>query len=177
MNTKDLEQLWEAHLRQEFDDKNASATMETMIDSPYVNHIPTMTGGVGKENLEHFYAHYFIPKIPKDTQLELISRTVSKNRLVDEFILSFTHDTELAFMLPGVPPTGRHVELPHVVIVTFEGNKIANEHIYWDQASLLVQVGLLDSQKLPVVGVEQAQKLRNKTLPSNTLFKSWGKQW
>lgn len=169
----DLEKIWEEHLKTEFETKNVDATMQTMIDEPYVNHIPTMTGGTGKKLLHHFYANYFIPKIPSDTNLELISRTVGKERLIDEFILTFTHDTQLDFMLPNIPPTGKFVELPHVVIVTFAGDKIANEHIYWDQASLLAQVGLLDINDLPIVGKEQAAKLRNKNLPSNSLIKDF----
>ena len=62
-------------------------------------------------------------------------------------------------MLPGIPPTGKRVEIPHVVVMKFENGKVAHEHIYWDQASVLVQVGLLDPVNLPVAGVEQAGNL------------------
>jgi len=88
-----------------------------------------------------------------------ISRTIGKDQVVDEFIVSFTHDTEWDYLLPGIPPTGKRVELPHVLVMKFEKGKIAHEHLYWDQASLLVQVGLLEPASLPVVGVEQARKL------------------
>jgi carboxymethylenebutenolidase len=98
--------------------------------------------------------------MPGDTEVTRISRTVGKDQLVDELILSFTHDVEIDFMLPGVPPTGKHLEIPLVAVIKFKDGKIAHEHIWWDQASLLVQVGLLDPARLPVVGVEQAQKLR-----------------
>jgi carboxymethylenebutenolidase len=97
--------------------------------------------------------------MPDDAVLRRISRTVSSNRVVEEFVLEFTHDVEVPFMLPGVPPTGRKVRLPHVVIMGFEGDKVAYEHIYWDHASLLVQVGLLDPAGLPIAGVEQAERL------------------
>ena len=74
-------------------------------------------------------------------------------------ILKFTHDIPIEYMLPGIPPTGRHVELAHVVVMKFKNNKIAHEHIYWDQGSLLAQIGLLDAKLLPVVGLKQARKL------------------
>ena len=86
-------------------------------------------------------------------------------------VIAFTHDVQMEAILPGVPPTGRRVEVPFVVVMAFEGDKVAHEHIYWDQASVLVQVGLLDAGKLPVTGVEQARKLLDKSLPSNTLMR------
>ncbi len=73
--------------------------------------------------------------------------------------MRFTHETQWDSLLPGIPPTGKRVELPTVVVMKFENGKIAHEHIWWDQASLLVQVGLLDPRNLPVAGVEQARKL------------------
>ena len=97
--------------------------------------------------------------MPNDAQVTPISRTVGKDQVVDELIVSFTHDSPWDYLLPGVPPTGKRVELPHVVVMKFENGKVAHEHIYWDQASLLVQVGLLDPANLPVAGVEQARNL------------------
>jgi carboxymethylenebutenolidase len=99
--------------------------------------------------------------MPHDTKITRISRTVGKNQVVDELILSFTHDIEIKSMLPGLQPTGKYVELPHVVIMKFKGNKIAHEHIYWDQASLLAQIGLLDPIGVPIKGVEQAERLKD----------------
>jgi carboxymethylenebutenolidase len=169
----DLEALWEQHTTFEFATRDVAATMHTMVAEPYVNHIPVMTGGVGGEELARFYAHHFIPKCPADFRLVPISRTVGADRLVDEFVASFTHDVEIDWMLPGVPPTGKYVEVPTVAIVNFRGDKLYHEHIYWDQASVLVQIGLLDPANLPVAGAESANKLLDETLPSNTLMKRW----
>jgi carboxymethylenebutenolidase len=86
-------------------------------------------------------------------------------------IFSFTHTQEMPWMLPGVSPTNRRVEIPLVAIVRFRDGKLAHEHIYWDQASLLVQVGLLDSEGLPVTGAEQADVLLDRTArPLNRLL-------
>src|SRR3954470_19058486 len=93
-----------------------------------------------------------------DAVLTPIARTVP-SRVVDEFVLEFTHDTELPWMLPGVAPTGRRVRIPTVVVMGFDGDRVASEHIYWDQASVLVQVGLLEPSALPAAGAEQAARL------------------
>jgi carboxymethylenebutenolidase len=64
-------------------------------------------------------------------------------------------------MIPRIPPTGKYIELSIVVIMKFKGNKIAHEHIYWEQASLLKQLGLLDNSKeLPIIGIEQSKNLQ-----------------
>ena len=107
----------------------------------------------------NFYKNHFIGKMPKDFRVTNISRTVGKDQVVDELIISFTHDIEIEYMLPGVAPTGRYVEIPHVVVMKFKNNKISYEHIYWDQASVLVQIGLLKSEKIPITGIQQAKKL------------------
>ncbi len=156
-----LEKLWEEHLHCEFELKDADATMATMGENPFVNHIPTMAGGYGYKNVYHFYKTHFIPKIPADINVSSISRTVGKDRLVDELILYCTHDREIDFMLPGIAPTHKFIELPHVVVVYFKDNKVIGEHIYWDQATLLVQIGLLDPKQYPVTDAEQAQKTLN----------------
>lgn len=165
-----LIQLWEDHMRFEFETKDAAATLETMGEEPYVNHIPTATGGHGRNLLLNFYGHIFIPQMPDDTQTELIWRTVDEDTLVDEFIFKFTHDRQVDFLLPGVKPTGKYVEVPTVVSVYFDGDKIVREHIYWDQASVLVQIGLLNPDGLPVLGREGAEKFRDPTRPSNRLI-------
>ncbi|MDU1666570.1 MAG: dienelactone hydrolase family protein [Bradyrhizobium sp.] len=169
----DLSSLWDRHTELEFATRSAEATMGTMVAEPYVNHIPTMTGGVGYKDLLRFYANHFIPKTPADTKLVPISRTIGADRVVDEMLFCFTHDIEIDWMLPGIPPTGKYVEIPLVAIVRFRGDKLYNEHIYWDQASVLVQIGLLDPAKLPVAGIETAKKLVDESLPSNTLMKRW----
>jgi carboxymethylenebutenolidase len=155
----DLVQLWEEHTSHEFSTRDTEATLETMVDDAYVNHIPVLTGGYGKGALRDFYSRDFIPSMPPDTTLTPISRTVGDNQLVDEMIFSFTHTQEMPWMLPGVPPTNRHVEIPLVAIVRFRDGKLAHEHIYWDQASVLKQIGLLTDESLPVRGAETARKV------------------
>ena len=154
-----LNDLWEEHLRDEFATKDTSATLETMVVDAYVNHIPVMTGGVGREQLGEFYSRHFIPKMPPDTEIVPISRTIGAERLVDEMIFRFTHTIEMDWMLPGVAPTGKRVECALVVIVHFRDGKLAHEHIYWDQASVLKQIGLLHDPALPVCGAESARKV------------------
>ncbi|WP_420223273.1 dienelactone hydrolase family protein [Pigmentiphaga litoralis] len=171
-----LSALWDKHTEYEFAVRDADKTMATMVAEPYVNHIPTMTGGVGHEQLHYFYQHHFIPRTPKDTRLIPISRTIGLTQIVDEMVFCFTHDTEVDWMLPGVPPTGKTVEIPLVAIVKFRGDKLYHEHIYWDQASVLAQVGLIDPAGLPVAGAETARKLLDETQPSNTLMTAWGKR-
>ncbi|WP_431033258.1 dienelactone hydrolase family protein [Pseudomonas yamanorum] len=168
-----LSDLWDEHVCHEFDTRDVPATMATMVAEPYVNHIPTMTGGVGAKELSRFYQHHFVHGNPKDMALTPLSRTVGASQIVDEFIMSFTHDSEIDWILPGVAPTGRFVEIPMLGVVKFRGPKLYHEHIYWDQASVLVQIGLLDPTGLPVAGVVTAQKLLDESLPSNTLMPSW----
>lgn len=166
-----LNDLWEKHLREEFTTHDTNATLETMVPDAYVNHIPVLTGGVGREQLREFYSRHFIPRMPPDTEIVPISRTIGTERLVDEMIFRFTHTVEMDWMLPGVAPTGKRVECALVVIVHFREGKLAHEHIYWDQASVLVQLGLLDSSRLPVAGNEIARKLSDPSLPSNGLIR------
>ena len=168
----EMVRLWELHTQLEFATKDASATVDTMTPDNYVNHAPVMTGGRGRDEMIDFYGNHFIPKMPADTSLRLLARTVDKDRLIDEFVFAFTHDVGMDWMLPGIPPTHRKVEIPKVVVVRFEGDKIACERIYWDRASVLVQIGVLDRGSLPVTGVEQARKFENPQLPSNALFRS-----
>ena len=155
----DLGALLDEHVAREFADFDVDATMKTMVPEPYVYCVPTVTGGFGGKGVRRFYSEHFINQIPKDAKVTAISRTIGKDQVVDEFIVSFTHDTQWDYLLPGIAPTGKRVELPHVLVMKFENGKVAHEHVWWDQASLLVQVGLLDPAKLPVVGVEQARKL------------------
>lgn len=173
MSDHDLVALWEAHCRYEFETRDVDATMATMVATPYVNHVPTMTGGVGHDELKRFYKYHFIGANPADFRLTLVSRTVSADRLVDEFIVHFTHTTEIDWMLPGIAPTGREVSVPTVAIVQFKDGKLIHEHIYWDQASVLVQIGKLDPKGLPVAGAETAHKVMDKAKPSNALMTRW----
>lgn len=169
----DLSALWDKHCEYEFGTRNVDDTMSTMVAEPYVNHIPTMTGGYGYKDLHRFYLNHFVHGNPADTKLVPISRTVGADRVVDEMLFCFTHDREIDWLLPGVPPTGKYVEIPLIAIINFRGDKLYNEHIYWDQASVLVQIGVLKPDGLPVAGVETARKLVDPSLPSNTLMARW----
>jgi carboxymethylenebutenolidase len=157
-NESNLGAVFDKHLEYEFERKDVDATMSTMTEEPYVLHVPTLTGGRGYDELYSFYKNHFIGKMPKDFNITSISRTVGKDQVVDELIISFTHDTEFEYMLPGVAHTGKYVEIPHVVVVKFKDNKISHEHIYWDQASVLVQIGVLKPEN-SITGIEQAKKL------------------
>jgi carboxymethylenebutenolidase len=169
----DLSALWEEHCEHEFGNRDVHRTMATMVAEPYVNHVPTLTGGVGHRELSRFYKWHFIDANPADTRLIPVSRTVGADRVVDELLFCFTHDREIDWMLPGIPPTGKYVEIPLVAVVNFRGDKLYHEHIYWDQASVLVQIGVLDPAGLPVAGVATARKLLDESLPSNELMRNW----
>jgi len=162
--------LFDVHTHAEFVTRDINATMATMSDCPHITNVPTMTGGFGRDAVRHFYDSWFVGHLPVDWTVELLSRTESKDQVVDEVIASFTHDCPMEVFLPGVPPTGRKVTIPLVVVVGVKDGKVAHEHIYWDQASMLVQIGLLDPAKLPVSGAEQAARLLDPSLPSNTLI-------
>lgn len=185
----DLESVWEEHVALEFATKDAAATMRTMVAEPYVNHVPTLTGGIGQKDLFEFYRDYFIPSNPPSTAMRLVSRTIGVDRVVDEMVFSFEHTQPIPWMLPDVPPTGKKVSVALVAIVCIRGGKLYHEHIYWDQASVLVQLGLLDPklvpqsmreqgmERLPVVGAESARKVLDESSePSNELLSSWKKR-
>jgi carboxymethylenebutenolidase len=159
MKKYDLEKLWDEHTKYEFATPDVEATLATMVDDAYVNHVPVMTGGKGKSALRAFYGTDFIPCIPPDFKMTDVSRTVGESRLVDEMVISFTHTIEMPWILPGVAPTGRYVEVPLVAIVGFREGKLAHENIYWDQASVLKQIGLLNGDGLPAHGAETAHKV------------------
>jgi carboxymethylenebutenolidase len=168
---KGLGAKFDAHTDAEFKTRDIEATMATMSAAPHVTHVPTMTGGAGRDGVRAFYERWFIGHWPADTKITPISRTIGEDRVVDEVIISFTHDCDMPAILPGVAPTGCKVTIPFVVVVGFEKDgKIGFERIYWDQASMLVQLGLIDKAKLPVSGAEQAARLVDPSLPSNTLI-------
>ncbi|POS69410.1 hypothetical protein DHEL01_v212194 [Diaporthe helianthi] len=190
----DLETIWEEHTYYEFADRSVEHTMSTMVQEPYVNHVPTMTGGIGREALSHFYRHNFIFNNSADTELELISRTKGIDRIIDEFIFKFTHDQVIDWILPGVPPTHKKVEIPFTAVVNIRGDRLYHEHIAWDQSSVLRQLGLLPEYlpfpyplpegsvagagnknieyRVPVAGIETAHKMRDRNAgSSNEMFK------
>jgi carboxymethylenebutenolidase len=167
---KGLGALFDAHTDAEFKTRDIEATMATMSQVPHVTHVPTMTGGWGRDDVRRFYETWFINHWPEDIVVTPISRTVGETQVVDEVMISFTHDCEMPALLPGVKPTGRKVTVPFVVVVGCKDGKIEFERIYWDQASMLVQLGLIDASKLPVSGAEQAARLLDPQRPSNTLI-------
>ncbi|PYI11747.1 hypothetical protein BO78DRAFT_358428 [Aspergillus sclerotiicarbonarius CBS 121057] len=180
----DLEKIWDEHTYYEFGDRSVEKTMATMVQEPYVNHIPTMTGGIGRAKLSNFYLHHFIFKNPADTSLELISRTVGIDRVVDEFIACLTHVQEIDWLLPNIPPTHKPLRIPCTSVVNIRGDRLYHEHIAWDQATVLMQLGLLPEWlpfpyelpggktpapgkkfevRTPAAGVQTAEKLRDET--------------
>ncbi|KAI2820423.1 hypothetical protein CBS147343_10492 [Aspergillus niger] len=188
----DLEVIWEEHTYFEFDNRSVEQTMATMVQERYVNHIPTMTGGIGRDELTRFYRDHFIFNNPPDTKNELISRTIGIDRVVDKFIMTFTHDSEVDWLIPGIPPTGRKLEIPFMAVVNIRGDRLYHEHITWYQATVLKQLGLMPEflpfpypltggkrpahgrsfeVRAPVAGAETAAKMRHKSsVPSNQLF-------
>jgi len=165
-----LSAKWDDHVKFEFATCDTEDTLKTMVPDAYVNHVPVMTGGVGHDELREFYSKRFIPQMPPDTSMTPVSRTIGIDRVVDEMVFEFTHTIKMDWMLPGVAPTGKHVKVALVVIVHFRDGKLAHEHIYWDQASVLAQLGLIEAGSLPVAGVESAEKVLNPRLPSNELM-------
>jgi len=166
-----LNDLWTEHLRAEFTAHSAEEAIATMVAHPRVKAVPVITGGDGKEEVHEFYAKYFLPQIPPDIEMVPVSRTIGQGRLVDEMVLRFTHTIPMEWMLPGIPPTGKRVEVALLVVVQFDGDKLAHEHVYWDQASVLVQLGLLQPVGLPVVGAEGARSVLDRSKPLNDLIR------
>ena len=169
-----LSDLWEEHMKAEFVARSADDAVAAMVEDAHVNHVPVMTGGVGREQVREFYRTSFIPQMPPDLQIIPISRTIGTERVVDEMVVTATHSVQMDWLLPGLPPTGKRMEIAVVAVIHFRAGKLASEHIYWDQASVLVQLGLLDSRTLPVAGAESAQKVLDPTLPANTLIERAG---
>ncbi|HWC37802.1 MAG TPA: nuclear transport factor 2 family protein [Acidimicrobiales bacterium] len=166
---------WEAHTSAEFESRDADAAIATMTDRPVLIHVPVGTGATGREPLRKFYREVFIPQVPPDTSLNLLSRTVASDRLIDEFILEFTHTVQIDWLIPGVAPTGQRVAVPHVAVIAFDGDKIASEHIYWDQASVLAQLGIIDLS-LPILGGDQSARLLDANARANRLIEELGQR-
>ena len=168
---QELTDLWEEHLRHEFETRDTRSTMDTMVSDAYVNHVPVLTGGSGYDELQEFYSKYFIPEMPPDAEMLPVSRTIGEDRLVEEFVFRFTHTVQMDWILPGVPPTDKPVEVAMIVMVEFRDDKLSCERIYWDQASVLVQVGLLEAGDLPISGADSARKVRDPSIAANQLIK------
>jgi len=143
LSPQQLELLWAEHLKGEFESKDVEATLATMVEDAYVNHMPVSTGGRGKDALRAFYRDDFIPSWPEDLQMTPVNRVVGEGQLVDELHLTFTHSKPMPWLLPNVAPTKKKIAMDVVVVVQFRGDKLACERIYWDHAAVLRQADLL----------------------------------
>ena len=153
-------QVWRQHTFAEFVTKDLEGVLATMVQEPHVLMVPTGLGGAGRVALREFYAERFIPQIPSDMRPITVSLTIGIDRIVEELIYEFTHDIEMQWLAPGIAPTGNFVVLPVTAIIEFERDKIAHEHLYFDQATLLIQLGVLQPSAVPMNGIESAHKLR-----------------
>jgi carboxymethylenebutenolidase len=144
ISVQQLEQVWTEHLKGEFESKDVEATLATMVDDAWVNHMPVNTGGRGKDALRRFYRDDFIPSWPDDLEMVPVNRVIGQGQIVDELRLTFTHSKPMPWFLPNIAPTLRTVIVDVVVIAQFRGDKLACERIYWDHANVLRQVGLLN---------------------------------
>jgi carboxymethylenebutenolidase len=161
--------LFEKHVSAELAG-DLDTTMATMSDNPHLHNVPTMAGGVGRDGVRTFYRDHLVGKFfPPDVKMTSVSRTVGENQVIEELIIAFTHTTVIDWLLPGVAPTGKPVEIAFCVVVGFEDGKISHEHIYWDQAGVLAQVGLLDPAGLPVSGAESARRVLDPRLPARRM--------
>ncbi|WP_345473771.1 hypothetical protein [Actinoallomurus oryzae] len=154
-----LRSAWQAHTDAEFISQDIDAVMATMVPEPAVIHVPTAMGGIGYQGVRDFYTRLFVGHNPADFTIDSLSQTVGTEQLVDEMIVSFTHDSAVPWILPGVPPTGVRVSVPVIAVVGFDATAVRSEHIYWDQASVLAQVGLLAPatvSSLPVLADQPA---------------------
>lgn len=165
----EIEALWDRHQLAVLDARVDEA-VALMHPDAWINHVPVLTGGVGTEEIREFYVRRLTPRMPQDARLLRLSRTVGCERVVEEVHLTFTHDIEMDWLLPGVLPTHKRIEVVLCTVATFRGDQIASQHVYWDQASVLVQLGLLDDATAPVVGVRAALKLVDPDLPANGLI-------
>ena len=161
MTPEDMAALWASHCKYEFELRDVEGALSTMVDDPYLWNVPTMCGGRGQEGMRRYYRDNFVGTMPADAGISSVSLTVGADQIAEEVILSFTHDREMPWLLPGVAATGRRVEIPQLAVVAMRDGKIAHEHIWWDQASVLAQVGLLDPERFPAFGTDTATRLRD----------------
>jgi carboxymethylenebutenolidase len=166
-----IKNLWERHLETEFAMKSPEEALATMTDDPRVTIVPTLIGGRGREELAHFYGHHFLNQLPPDLEVVPVSRTIGERRLVDELVIRFTHTIQMDWVLPGIAPTGKRIEYAMVVVVYVEDGKISVENLYWDNATILRQAGLLPNPNLPVLGAESARQVLDPTTPHNQLIR------
>jgi carboxymethylenebutenolidase len=150
--------IWQRHTYAEFVLKDADAALETMTENPYVFLISSGVGRVGRAAVHEFYANHFLPKIPPDLELTSLSQTFGNDRIVEEMVMRFTHTIDMDWILPGVRPTGRRAEFVLAGIIQLQDGKVAHEHLYWDQATVLSQMGVLN-HPMAAAGISSAAQL------------------
>lgn len=167
----DSNSLWELHLESEFTHKSPEAALGTMSDDPRVTIVPILVGGQGRDEMHTFYAKHFLNQLPPDLEVVPVSRTIGEARVIDELVLRFTHSLQMDWVLPGVPATGKWIEFAMVVVVHIENGRISSENLYWDNATILRQAGLLDASGLPIVGAESARQMLDPSGPLNEFIR------
>lgn len=154
-----LADIWQQHTMAEFAFRDADAAVTTLTDDAHVLLLPVGTGAVGKEAVRAFYANSFLAQLPPDMEAIPVSRTVGHDRLVDEAVYRFTHSLQMDWFLPGVPATGKRLEFAMVGIIQFRDGLISQEHLYWDHAGVLAQLGLIQPTVGGVQGADAARRL------------------
>jgi carboxymethylenebutenolidase len=154
-----LLEVWQQHTYSEFVMRDAAGALKTMSENPYVLMVPIAVGGQGRDGVFDYYSSQFLAQLPADLAAAPISQIIAADTIVEEAVFSFTHDQVMDWMIPGVPTTGKRVEVAVTGVVKFENGLIASEHLYWDHASVLAQLGMIDRSKVPVQGAESARTL------------------
>lgn len=156
--------VWQQHTYSEFVLRDAAGALETMTDNPYVLLVPISVGGQGRDGVRNFYANTFLPQLPNDLEVMAISQTITADAnasgtIAEEAVFRFTHDHLMDWIAPGIPATSKRIEVAFASFIRFEAGKIASEHLYWDHATVLAQLGLIEANKLAVKGPEGANLL------------------
>jgi len=143
MSAQDNVKLWEQHITGEFVTKDENLSLSTMVEDASVMHMPTRSGGKGKAELRPYYRDMFIPSIPSEWEHTVTNRVMTEDTIVEEAKVRLVHSKQMDWFLPGIPPTGKTIEMELVIVIQFRDGKMAAERIYWDQAAVLRQIGKL----------------------------------
>ena len=139
--------------------RDVEATLTTMSADPHLLNVPTGRGAHGRAHVRRFYTDEFIGTFPNDVRVESLGLAVGSTRVTEEVVMTFTHDRVMPWILDGIAPTGREVQIPQLAVVGFLDDKVSFEHIWWDQASVLAQIGLIDVGGLPIQAGDEAEAL------------------
>lgn len=143
MSAQENLRLWDEHIKGEFMTKDTDLSLSTMVEDASVITVPTGWGGKGKAALRPLYRDEFIPSIPPSWTHTTKNVVATDDCIVEEACINLVHTQQMDWFLPGIPPTNKPIEFDIVLIVQFRDGKMAAERIYWDQASVLRQVGKL----------------------------------